>query len=320
MHIKKNMINKELRGKYFPLKLLTKVVSKKWGINLMNFASRFSNGKGIKGIHSEEKYISSNNGGPDIRIRIFKPENMNEDLPIMLYCHGGGYIIGNPELALSNIKDFINTRACIVVAPDYRKALDAPFPAALNDCYDTLLWVKENQKILGSKLNKFIVAGHSAGGGLTAAITLKARDTRDVKIAFQLPIYPMIDDRQNTESAKNSNAPVWNSQTNQVGWNLYLKDLRQNKKAIPTYAAPARNNDYSNFPPTITFVGDMEPFKDETITYVKALKKEGVPVDFKLYKGCFHGFEIVHPEALISKKATAFLLDSFGRYMDTYYK
>src|SRR5665647_940657 len=86
--------------------------------------------------------------------------------------------------------------------------------------------MKENAEMLGIIPNKFIVAGHSAGGGLAAAVTLKATDTQDVKIAFQMPIYPMIDDRQNTQSATNNNAPVWNSIANKYAWSQYLKGLK----------------------------------------------------------------------------------------------
>ena len=82
-----------------------------------------------------------------------------------------------------------------MVAPDYRKALDELYPAALNDCYDTLLWMRDNAESLNIRSEKFAVGGHSAGGGLTAAVTLKVFDTQDVKIAFQMPIYPMIDHR-----------------------------------------------------------------------------------------------------------------------------
>lgn len=319
MIVTKDMLNEGLRGKYWALKFVAFMVSKIWGIRLMNFFTRFLRGKNIKGLHCEERSIPSRNGGPDIRVRIFKPIESKGSLPGMLYIHGGGYIVGNPEFALSNIEEFMDARDCVIVAPDYRKSLDAPYPAAINDCYDTLLWMKENATAMGVTFDRFIVAGHSAGGGLTAAVTLKARDTKEVSIAFHMPIYPMIDDRQITESAKDIDAPVWDTSTNNVGWNLYLKDLKSHGMEIPPYAAPARNADYTDFPPAITFVGDMEPFRDETIAYVENLKKAGVPVEFELYKGCFHGFETIVPEAGISKTATRFLLESFGSYVDKYY-
>jgi len=194
-------------------------------------------------------------------------------------------MLGNTEEFMTVIKKFIDTRPCIIVAPDYRKAFNAPYPAAFNDCYDTLLWVNENVNQLNMIPGKLIVAGHSSGGGLTAAVSLKATDTNDVKIAFQIPVYPMLDDRQNTESAKDNNSAGWNARSNKMGWSKYLGSLETNQSAIPAYAAPARAKDFTKLPPTITFVGDLEPFRDETIAYVKNLERNGIPVSFKLFKG-----------------------------------
>jgi len=289
----------------------------------MNFSARIFNGNKIKGFYNEERFIPSNNGGPDIRVRIFKPLNVEGKLPLLQYIHGGGYILGSPEMTpnLDIIKQFIEKRPCVVIAPAYRRALDAPYPAAFNDCYDTLLWAKENAEELGVYDDKFMVAGHSGGGGLTAAVTLKARDTKDFNIAFQMPFYPMIDDRQNTKSAiEMTSVPVWNAISNKKGWDSYLKDIRAKNQEVPTYAAAARNKDYKNFPPTISFVGDLEPFKDETIAYIDALKEEGIDTKFKLYKGAYHAFDAYVPNAQISRDAVKFTYDSFGEFYDKYIK
>jgi len=318
MKVTKKMLNQELQWKYWTLKFSAFIMSKTWAVNLINMFGVKIEGATIPQLNCEEQYIPSRNGGPDIRVRIFKPLNNSEKLPGMLYIHGGGYMMGSPDSYLNLTKRFIIAEPCVMVAPDYRRALDTPYPAAFDDCYDTLLWMKENAEMLGVIPNKFIVAGHSAGGGLAAAVTLKATDTQDVKIAFQMPIYPMIDDRQNTKSATNNNAPVWNSIANKYAWSQYLKGLKEKNEEIPPYAAAARATDYSKLPPTITFVGDMEPFRDETIEYVENLKKAGVPVDFKVFKGCFHAFEVLVPEAKISKEAWAFVFKSYSDFMDKY--
>lgn len=318
MKVTKEMLDAELGAKYWPMKFTAFMLSKVWVIKLINKLSAGMKGSNIAELHCAEKYIPSRNGAPDIRIRIFKPLDATGALPAMLYIHGGGYITGNPESFFEVYKSFIATKPCMIVAPAYRNALEAPYPAAFNDCYDTLLWLKENAQDIGAIPDKFIVGGHSAGGGLAAAVTLKATDTQDVDIAFQMPIYPMIDDRQITESAANSNAPVWDAKTNKLGWSLYLKGLKENNAEIPAYAAPGRATDYSKLPPTITFVGDMEPFKDETIAYVENLKKAGIAVEFELYQGCYHGFDSVVPEAAISKRAWRFLLNAYSVFVDKY--
>lgn len=316
MSITKKMYDKDLRRYYFPLKLMSFMMTKKWTINLLGRLMKFSKGKVIKGLDCEERFIPSKNNGPDIRIRIFKPKNIDANLPGMLYNHGGGYMLGIPEIALGTIKEFIEKRPCVVVAPDYRKSIKDPYPAGFNDCYDTLMWMKENASLLGINSDKFIIAGHSAGGGLTAAVTLKARDTKDVNIAFQMPVCPMIDHRQNTQSAKNMDSvPVWNGKTNKVGWSYYLKNVQE---PIPPYASPALNNNYKNFPPTITFVADLEPFKDETLNYIETLKAENVPLKFELFKGAFHSFEEIAKKTAIAKKANQFQFESFAEYYDKY--
>jgi acetyl esterase/lipase len=318
MKVTKNMLNQELQSSYWMLKITGRLLMNKTGVRMLNSISVRSKGKTIEGLHCEERFIPSRNGGPDIRVRIFKPLNCTESLPGMLYIHGGGMMLGTPEDYLAIIKNYIETKPCVIVAPDYRKSLDAPFPAPFNDCYDTLLWLNEHVKQLNVIPDKLIVAGHSAGGGLAAAVSLKATDTEAVNIAFQMPVYPMIDYRQKTESAKENNAPVWSSRSNNFGWSQYLKDLKEQGAAIPTYAAPARAKHYSKLPPTITFVGDLEPFRDETIEYIEHLKREGVPVAFKLFKGCFHAFEVAFPKLEISKEAWSFLLTAYSNYVDTY--
>jgi acetyl esterase/lipase len=318
MKVTKNMVNEELRGMFWPMRFLAFMLSKVSVLKLMNKLSARSRAVEINELHCEEIFIPSRNGGPGIRTRIFKPLNAAGELPGMLYIHGGGYVIGRPEEFIDIIKNFIDAKPCVIIAPDYRKALEAPYPAAFNDCYDTLLWMKDNAEALGIISDQFIIGGHSAGGGLTAAVTLKAADTKDVNVAFQMPIYPMIDDRQLSESAVNSDAPVWNSKSNELGWRLYLSDLKDREKEIPSYAAPSRGTDYSKLPPTITFVGDLEPFRDETIAYVENLKKAGIKVDFEMYKGCFHGFDRVAPGAEITRAANHFLFSRYSDYVDEF--
>ena len=135
-----------------------------------------------------------------------------------------------------------------------------PYPAALDDCYMTLLWMRDNADELGIDASKFIIAGHSAGGGLTAAVTLKVRDTGDVNVAFQMPYYPMIDDQQPNDPARHMDSPGWDNKTNAFGWASYLKDLHQQGVEIPGYAAPARNTDYTIFPRRLPLWASMSRF------------------------------------------------------------
>lgn len=318
MKVKKNMLNKELQSKYLALKLVAFMMSKTWMVKLINKIGANNKAAEINDLNCSELYIPSRNGNHEIRLRIFKPTNQTEELPGMLYIHSGGYITGSPESYPDIFKKFIDAKPAIVICPDYRKALDKPYPAAFNDCYDSLIWLKENTELLGVISEKFILAGHSAGGGLAAAIALKARDTNDVQIAFQMLVYPMIDDRQITLSSK-FNGPVWNSASNKYAWDKYLKEYKEKKLEIPPYAAPARAKDYSGLPPAISFVGNLDLFRDETIAYIENIKKVGIPVEFKLFKGCFHAFDILIPEAKISKDAWLFLLNAYSGFIEKFF-
>lgn len=166
--------------------------------------------------------------------------------------------------------------------------------------------------------DKVIIAGHSAGGGLTTAVSLKARDSQDVTVAFQMPIYPMTDDVQPDDPARAIQSPVWDTELNRCGWNAYLADVRKHGEDVPVYAAPARNTDWHGMSPTITLVGTLEPFYQETLAYVEALKNANIEVAFKRYEGCFHSFDLVAPKAEVSKNALDFTLQSYADFYDKF--
>ena len=187
----------------------------------------------------------------------------------------------------------------VVVAPEYRLSKEAPYPAALLDCYAALKYIKNNGAELRINTSQIMVGGESAGGGLAAAVCMYARDKGEVNIAFQMPLYPMLDDRD-TPSSQNNHAPVWNTKRNHIGWKAYLGEFW--KKEVPAYAAPARQTDYSNLPPAYTFVGDIEPFYWETLTYIENLKKAGVEAKADVYPNCFHAFDMLLPTKKISRK------------------
>lgn len=318
MRIRLAMIDKSIRLSAIGAWLL--LWPSEWYFRIYRLFSRGRVGCDIAGLDCDEVYIPRTIEPSHIRTRIYKPHNAGRPLPILLYIHGGGYFSGAPEAFSRTIRQFMDTRDCVIVAPDYRKSLDAPYPAAIDDCFDVLCWIKDNAVQLGGRTDQIMVAGHSAGGGLTAAVSLRARDRGSVNICFQMPIYPMIDDRADTESARRNNAPLWNSKLNALAWSLYLGPLKNRQETIPADAAPARAIDFRGLPPTLTYVGDLEPFRDETITYVNRLKEAGVPVEFRLFKGCYHGFDLINPGAAISRQAIEFSMQGFATAVDTLFR
>lgn len=267
-----------------------------------------------KGVQTEERWIPREDGS-QLRIVVIRPLEPKAGVPGILHLHGGGYYTGSPDLQMHAAR-YIDISDCVVVSPAYRRSVEAPYPAALEDGYTALLWLKENATELGVRDDQLIVTGESAGGGLTAATTLYARDKGEVNIAFQMPLFPMIDDRNNSESAKDNNAPLWNEHTNELGWKLYLGEL-WGSDDVPPYAAPARATDYTGLPPTYTYVGDLDPFYSETVEYVENLKAAGVTAEVDVHKGAYHGFDVVK-RADVTKEAHKRLYQWFEMAVETY--
>lgn len=310
MKITSEMIRPELRLMGGVIRKVMPVFDEK-GLRSANKMHRlFSEGRSFSlKVNCEQVWLDRPDGSK-LRVCVYTGKKKASSCVGLLWMHGGGYGLGLPEQDIRFIENFIAAADCVVVAPDYRKSVDAPYPAALEDCYQALLWMRDSCGRYNIRSNQLFVGGDSAGGGLAAAVSLYARDMGEVSIAFQMLLYPMIDDRMITESSQDNDAPVWNSKSNLLSWKLYLGEL-YGSDSVPIYAAPARAEDLCDLPPTLTFVGGIEPFRDETIEFVKKLKSSGVRVAFRLYKGCYHAFDIMCLNSKVGKAATGFLLKGF---------
>lgn len=248
--------------------------------------------------------------GSTLRLCVYSPPSPRPNVPGLLWMHSGGYALGAPEQDEQLIRRFIEMSGCVVAAPDYRLSVDAPYPAALGDCYAALLWLKAHGSEYGVRADQLMVGGGSAGGGLAAAVALYARDRGEVAVAFQMPLYPMLDDRMRTASMTDNDAPAWNARSSDAAWRQYLGDLFGSAQ-VPAYAAPARAETLAGLPPACSFVGGVDPFCDETVAYFKRLRASGTVAHVRVFEGCFHGFDMVCPRSRAAREATAFLLDCF---------
>lgn len=247
---------------------------------------------------------------------ILSPKNAPAKAAGVLWIHGGGYILGMKEMVhMSRAVDLVKRFGAVVISPGYRLALTAPYPAALDDCYASLLYMKEHASALGIRDDQLMVGGESAGGGLCAAVCIKARDNGDVRIAFQMPLYPMLDDRD-TDSSRNNHGKVWNTRRNHFAWRCYLHG--QNRDGLSPYAAPARLTDYSGLPPAYTFVGDGEPFYTETVRYIDCLRECGILAELDVYHSDVHAFDMMRPDDELSRTAAAVFNERFA-YAVKYY-
>lgn len=239
--------------------------------------------------------------GKYIPALVISPKVQSKKAPGILWIHGGGYITGMKEMVyFSRAVELVKRYGATVISPGYRLSFIKPFPAAIEDCYDALMYLKNHGDQLGINKNQIMVGGESAGGGLCAALCMMARDKGQVNIAYQMPLYPMIDNFD-TETSVNNHGKVWNTRKNHLAWRLYLR--KNARKSVSPYAAPARQTDYSHLPPAYTFVGSGEPFYAETYAYIENLCKAGIEAKIDVYKSDIHAFDLLMPGLKISKVA-----------------
>jgi acetyl esterase/lipase len=178
-----------------------------------------------------------------------------------------------------------------VAAVDYRLAPEHPYPASLEDCYAALTWLAALPAVDPARV---AIGGASAGGGLTAALALLARDRGEVTPVLQLLAYPMLDDRS-ASGPENPNYRMWSPKSNRFGWAAYLGN------ADPNIAVPARHEDLSGLPPAWIGVGTHDLFHDEDVAYAERLTAAGVPCQVEVVPGAFHGFDTIVPKAAVSQ-------------------
>ncbi|SEL93692.1 Acetyl esterase/lipase [Butyrivibrio sp. ob235] len=264
-----------------------------------------------------QEKITIRAGKRQVNALVIKPKDYVGGAACVLWMHGGGLATGMKEMAyMTRAIDLVKKFGVVVVSPGYKLSWQEPYPAAIKDCYATLLYIKKHAKDLGIRDDQIMVGGESAGGGLTAALCMLARDKKSVNIAYQMPLYPMLDNFD-TGSSRDNHNKVWNTRKNHMAWKFYLG--RNVKKAVPPYAAPARQTDYTNLPPCYTFVCTDEPFYDETLAFVKKLKEAGVEAEVDIIEGMYHSFDLYEPDSPITRETVEKFLQRFEYALEHYH-
>jgi acetyl esterase/lipase len=254
--------------------------------------------------------------GSRLKLLIVRPEEETEPAAGVLWLHGGGYLLGFPEMVfMTRAIDLVRECGAVVISPAYRLSLQKPYPAALEDSFLALRYMKTHDQALGIREDQLMVGGESAGGGLTAALCLYARDKGEVNIAYQMPLYPMLD-CEDTDSSRDNHAKIWNTRRNHLAWKLYLRGCKEHP--VPIYASPSRCLDYHNLPPAYTYVWDAEPFYCETLTYIAKLQEAGLSAKVDVYPGGYHAFDMMEQEHPTAKLARERFLQEF-RYAQAHY-
>ena len=237
----------------------------------------------------------------DLTVAIFARTDHRAGGPGILHTHGGGMIVGDRFDGMGTMLDWVDEFDAVAVSVEYRLAPEHPDPAPIADCYAGLVWTAAHAAELGFDPDNLIIAGASAGGGLAAGVALKARDEHGPRLAAQVLIYPMLDDRNQTVSSHQIDGMgVWDRGSNDTGWDAYLGDRRKTDK-VSIYAAPARATDLSALPPTFIDVGTTEVFRDEVVAYASQIWADGGICELHVWGGGFHGFDLFAPQAQLSQ-------------------
>ncbi|PYD62313.1 alpha/beta hydrolase [Gluconacetobacter entanii] len=254
--------------------------------------------------------------GNTIRAVVYAPVGGRARKPLLLHCHGGGYMVGLPEMSELRNREYSHKYDIVVISVDYRLAPETPFPWGIEDCYAVLRHAVSHAGQFGIDPECVGVCGESAGGGLSASLALLVRDRQEMSLAFQMLFCPMLDDRTATTSDPSpmTGEFIWTRASNRFGWSCLLPHAPGGNATSP-YAAAARARSLAGLAPAFMAIGALDLFVEETTSYAMRLIQAGVPVELHVYPGAMHAFEILG-ESRISCLANDIAGNALGRFTD----
>jgi acetyl esterase/lipase len=261
-----------------------------------------------------ERRIPGPKGAPELPIYIYDPSPGKKNRPALLHIHGGGYVAGSANQFASTLQQTAIDCECLIVSVEYRLAPETHFPGSLEDNYAALKWLYANADSFGVNRNRIAIGGLSAGGGHTAALAIFARDRKEIPIAYQLLIYPMLDDRTGSTRPvpPQIGTFIWTPQKNVFGWTSLL-GRPAGSPTVPFGSVPSRVENLKGIPPTFIGVGSLDLFVEEDIEYAQRLTDAGVPTELLVVPGGYHAFDLLVPEAGVSRRFTSYWTSALHR-------
>lgn len=256
--------------------------------------------------------------GTTITLHEFRPRNapLNSS-PAIYHVHGGGMLLGSVSSFAPTIAARASSYNLPIFSIDYRLAPENPHPIPVNDCYAGLTWLSTHAHSLGLDPTRLMVLGESAGGGLAAGTVIMARHKRlSPPVAYQMLIYPMLDDRNLSPRPGIEPYTKWRADDNKTGWGAVLGSAMGLDAEVEghQYAAPARVKSVEGLPPTYIDVGGLDYFLHEDIDYATRLLEAGIAVELHVYPGLPHDFEW----AASSAKIVRIALDNRQRVVEEF--
>jgi acetyl esterase/lipase len=260
----------------------------------------------------ELKIAGGGDAAENIRCLFFTPAERAPS-SALLHIHGGGYVMGSPEMDGARNVELVRATGCAILSVDYRLAPEHAHPAGLEDCHAALVWLAGHAKALRISPDRIGLIGESAGGGLAAALALLARDRHSVELACQVLIYPMLMPPAQSLDATSPNPRtgryIWTRASNNYCWSAYLQGEVANRGTIAGLAP-----DVSGLPPAFVAVGELDLFVQDDLAYVSRLLAAGASVEAHLYPGAIHGFDRMG-DAAVSVRFTRDLVAFVERHL-----
>ncbi|MEJ8824094.1 alpha/beta hydrolase [Variovorax humicola] len=239
---------------------------------------------------AEVRELGAPGPGGAIPLRLYRPMGSQgtDVLPVLVYYHGGGWVIGDLETHDVLCRELCNGSGCAVVAVEYRLAPEHRFPAAVDDALAAARWVRQEAASLGVDASRLAVGGDSAGGNLAAVISIMARDAGDLPIAYQLLIYPGTDMRRGHAShTTNGKGYLLEADTITYFHDHYITDAAQD---LDWHASPLLHKDLSRLPPALVITAGFDPLRDEGLDYADSLVAAGNRASYVCFERQIHGF------------------------------
>ena len=257
--------------------------------------------------------------GQTVTIHIMKPKAAKKGLPVFMFFHGGGWVLGDYPTHKRLVRDLVVNSGAAAVFVDYTPSPEAHFPVAINQAYAATKWVATHGKEIGVDGSRLGVAGNSVGGNMAAVVSLMAKDKKGPKISFQLLLWPVTDaDFTRPSYVDYGQGRFLTSSLMQWMWDQYTTDA-QERKSI--YASPLQSTveQLTGLPPALVLVAENDILHDEGVAYGRKLDEAGVPVTIAVYKGFIHDYGMLNPLAKIPaiqssiKQAAASLKDALSK-------
>jgi acetyl esterase/lipase len=253
--------------------------------------------------------------GATIVVSVISRKDHQRPGPGICFLHGGGMVMGNRFAGAAPVVQWAIKHDAVCVAVEYRLAPEHPSPVPVEDCYAGLVWMAAQSQSLAFDPNRLVIFGGSGGGGLAAGCTLLARDRGGPRPLGQLLQCPMVDDRNETASARQfDGVGAWDRTSNLTAWRAVLGD-RCGGEGVSPYEAPARATDLRGLPPTFIDGGGAETFRDEDIAYAAGILSAGGECELHVWGGAFHGFYDIAPQSALSRACIAAREDWLARLL-----